>query len=227
LTCCAAFLRDRRLVLAADSRRLAGDCYDGRHVTDTDRKIRAAGPWHFVLGGFQGSVTGNGYRRRTVNLFEIIARAIEPVTTIEAAMRAIERAVTPVLRVEFAAGEPVPFLAVSVGGVQDGRLVLGHFRAAPDPERPRGVFAEWGTSLNGLERDSDGGITIVGSLLANGPAMRRARPPFPDWLRVGCAAAARRVIALDVEAAPELVGFPIRAVTITTDRGTYEETFTC
>ncbi len=208
MSCAVCFYRPGRVVLASDS---CVKFHRNEHAwTETHRKLRHVGNWHYVIVGLFGYAGG----RR--DFFEEVEDAIAETTTIRAAMTNIHRAMAAPAAAGFRSEHEHgrrPRLEVFVGGLDGGRPVVGRFAAWVERLEPLDIKGAWGTSQDQLLAP-DGTISLAVSL-ADGPAVELMKVPRQAWVEAGDVAAARRLIQLQCDATPDLVSRPIDIVTIT------------
>jgi len=210
MTAIAIFLRPERIVFGSDSRVCSRD-EDGGTWTGSAQKIRRAGRWNYLVGGY---IAHPGATR---DMFTIVDAAIRDATTIRAAMEAVYRDVSVMIVDAFAAlhrrGQ-VPMLQVFVGGVEGGRLVVGHLEAKVTGHDPFRVSCGAGVSTEGYG-DANGEISFTATVADDGPALTLMQAPRPAWVQRGDIEAARRLLALQCAATPDLVAAPIHILEIT------------
>jgi hypothetical protein len=208
-TTIVALRTPERVILASDSLVIVTSSA-GAETTAQLCKLRRAGPWAFVVGGFIGLADRD--------VFSLVARAITPTRTIADAVRAIRDQVQAELHdpLKRAFHDPAftgfTMLTVIVGGMDGETPAVGMYTAELQSRAPFTLTISGATCPGAWCPD---GVVVTTFSIAEGPATQfiRARPR-PAWLDRGDAAAARRLIALQVADTPMKVGGPIDVVQI-------------
>jgi hypothetical protein len=210
-TCIIVFRTPTRIVLAGDSRSVAG-----LGSASNACKIRRAGRWSFVLGGLQ--------RVGHLDLFAAVERAIATKPTTREALAAL-RPLSGRLREALATARSNPLFGefdpgdqlvnVLVAGIDHGTPTVGYFNVTLTSKEPLKLNE---TALTCPGAACPDGRLFYGSAIVDEPAMRLlTTTPRPAWLELADAAAARRLIALQIAATPDTVGGPIDVLEIRAD----------
>jgi hypothetical protein len=213
-TAIVAFRTPTRIVLASDSKStVASD--DAVRFPDGDCKIRRAGRWWLLAGGYAAG--------EHLDVRATLVNAVTPTTTLTDALAAVQttyrhrvrdgllNAAPLVKRLWPEAGRPA--LSVVVAGVDAGVLSVGYFGVSIERHAPLELSEGWGLCPGRLCKT---GVLFFGSSVEDEPAVRLLKTtPRPAWLERADAAAARRVIELQIAATPQRVGRPVDVLEIT------------
>jgi hypothetical protein len=216
-TAIVAFRDVGRIILSADSRFTSRKPNTMKAVSSVGCKVHAAGRYWFMLGGYEGG----GAADKGMDFPAEIVRAITPADSLPAAMSAIDRLWRskvranvlsfvghPSLQQMFVDGGQVFMLIVA--GVDHRVPTIGMFTVALKARAPVELTERRATcpgSLCGAD-----GLVMVGASKAGAMHPFLKRPPA--WLRPGTSAAARRLIELEITAAPLSVAAPIDVLEI-------------
>ncbi len=159
-------------------------------------KIRRVGRWWYLLGGYQGETNDSDVFTRFDRALVSARTLVDAVTAARAEAAAVRRHVAKLPPPMFYFAENGPVLGLAIAGVEAGVPVLGLVTLdvvtrAPRTFRegailcPRGTSALWGAGVPGPLIEYTTG--------------RLAAPP---WLQRRDAAAARRLVSLQIAAAP-------------------------
>lgn len=209
-TTIVVFRQPDRIVFAADSM-VRVTRREGEPTSSSACKIRRSGKFWFVLGG-QIDFADNG-----PDSFSMIAQAIAPTLTVKDALEAIvgngglqrleERFRALVGRVP----QIVPMLAVAIGGLDGDELKVGLVLVSQKSRDQFQLDAQWG--IPNVER-----LFFEASVVRDSLASRLIKsPPRLAWVERGDAAAARRIISLQIAATPTRVGTPIDVLELRPD----------
>ncbi|MCX6543788.1 MAG: hypothetical protein NTV05_05170 [Acidobacteria bacterium] len=219
-TAIVVFRQPTHIILAGDSVLAGRD--DGQTETRFLRscKVRPAGKWWFVIGGFSRRVGTHA-----IDVYEVVEQAIAPTATMLDALEAIRRNAGPVYASLKAsqsakpAASGLPLLTIVIGGLDRGVLTVGAFSFELQRADPFEATATLGT-CPGPGCDADGAVFYAASVGADMPAVKLMNQrPRPPWLQAGTAAAARRLILLQAAATPTRVGGPVDVLEIRADGG--------
>jgi hypothetical protein len=133
------------------------------------------------------------------------------------------REVLPRLEAELATARGgVPFTLqqpVQVFASADDAMQLGLFSVLVARVSPLGLAAFWNDCAAGSLCDAAG--RAVFGLGVDGPIIELTRPPLLQWVRIGGAAASRRIIEKQIAATPGRVGAPVDVLEITAAGATW------
>lgn len=215
-TAIVAFRTPERVVLAGDSFVLHTDAA-GRTSSRRACKVLPAGRWWLLLGGMEQIA---GTRRGDVDVTARLRTALSGAVTMREAVASLRRAWEG-LRDDAAEmvaappGRPVveggPLFQAVVGGVEAGVPAIGFFGVTLTTRSPA-AFAESSVTCPG---NCLSGRVFAGWSRADGPVVDLIREPRPLWLEVAGAAAARRLIEMQIKATPRFVGGPVDVLEIT------------
>jgi hypothetical protein len=206
-----------RVILAADS---ASTTYapDGSVRYRPGRcKIQPAGKWWIVNGALD--IT------KGLDVPQTMRQAAAPAVTMAAALTALERAyhatIRPaVLRLDhyFTTGYQTdkPVITVLVAGEDGGQLKVGLFGAFLKQQQPRELVA--GSLVCPGALCDEPGPFVYGASLGDPIPRLILQRPRPAWLERADAAAARRLIRLQIARTPDRVSAPIDVLEVTAVR---------
>jgi hypothetical protein len=196
-----ALKRGARVILAGDSlsefRREDGATWKG-----SEFKVRPAGDrWGFALAGWQS--------HEDLNAYDLVEHAIAGTVTIRAALQALVDRHPKFYRGLQAAQQAgfAPKLVIVLAGLDDetGAVVLGVFWAVAPSLTPLNISFKW--TATRADTTIASGTTEQADALVNAPDK-------PRWLALGDAAAARRLISMQIRQSPERCGPPIRVLDV-------------
>jgi hypothetical protein len=205
-TALVVFRQPGRIILAGDSVFTVAD-----GTTYRACKVRRAGRWWFVVGGF----INHG---RETDTYTLVSTAISGTDSVSAALTAIgglSRTFYDGLKAaQSSPRSDLPMLEIIVGGNDHGVLTVGAYNVELKRREPFELSATSGTCPG--EWCADGRVFFSASVDADKPAIRlMSMKPRPAWLQRGDAVAARRLIELQIAATPQSVGPPIDVLEIT------------
>lgn len=204
-----------RIILAADSA-LASTLPNGSvRLLGGECKIARAGQWWFASGAIESA--------KGLSVTSTVAQAVSQTASMLDALNAIQREyqsqMLPIIlrldsyfEAEFAVDRPM--IEVLIAGMDGGELKLGFFGALLKSQHPRELVAG-GLVCPGALCDSPGRVLHGASVGGVIPDLL-VRQPRPAWLERGDAAAARRLIGLQIARTPHLVKGPIDVLELTT-----------
>jgi hypothetical protein len=192
------------IVLATDSGAVGVDA-NGRHHITIDCKIRKAGPWWFLIGGF--------LKGEDVDARQWIASRIAPTTTLGEALAALnDRSLL----------DRIIANQALYPGRQPGSPLMTVVIASPD--LTLGVMAVTLKAANPFEVTAESGV-CPGAICPTGNYFLAGEPgdappnpllkALPPWFQRGDAAAARRFIEDEIRFVPQLARPPIDVIEIT------------
>lgn len=220
-TAVIAIRTPERIVLAADSAAGVYPSADGeRRSVPSGCKIRRAGRWWLLAGGFTGHPDRDAR--------PALAQAIAAAETLPAALAALQAAWRRELLPDVQASQSLyrgrlyrdglPISQVIVAGIDRGVLSVGLYGAWLQRREPFEV-ADGTATCPGRLCDDNAAPYLWGSSV-DGPLVTLIGTPAsarPAWLQRADAAAARRLIELQIAATPDRVGAPIDVLEVDAD----------
>jgi hypothetical protein len=210
-TVIVAFKTPERVVLGSDSK-----LFEREQLAC---KIRQTGSWWTLTGGVM--VT----EHPRLDVQALTAVALETARTLDEAKAALteqvyvplERVLTnpsagPAMRRLFAAGDSI--VSITVAGADANLLRLGILTVLVETIAPVTLAAVW-LACPGEWCEPDG-ESVYYAASVEGPAVEGVRErPLAPWLKSGDAAAARRLIELQIAATPDRAAHPVDVLELT------------
>ena len=222
-TAVVVFRTPERIVVASDS--LVQQQTDEERRVTLACKVRsvAAGRWWFVLAGYMGGTAP------ALDLWSVVADALMPVRTLADAKEALVSRAYPAMHSALKAArgstafarmytERQTLTSIVVAGA-DPTPSVGLFVVVLRSIEPFELTAAWltcpGTACEQQER------LYYGTSIAAGPLTELLRWPRPAWVQRADAAAARQLVAEQINAAPAEVASPIDVLQISPQGATW------